>query len=444
MKRLVAMAHFSRAREKIRLEESHIQARRFIVYYPFTLPGTVLAFLALVLLARSLRIQNPYGFVIAGFAITTLIVLSVAGRLQANRFNSVPVQWDSSTPLVAGVAGNSQHLHSDGIIPLWFYRLHFFISGRVQVGRDAFFSIFQEASSQGGDRLSMPLYIPFSGELHARGMLSIRDIFGLTRARFGEEMRRTILVQPGPFSGVDSSLIEAIGGFEDKSRQSALEEERYYMREYMPGDRFRDINWKSSSRLAQLITRISPHTQEKKKLVCVDFRNHTYASRDTLGAVAQLDQLKSWLCAFLRRMKHDNPDYEFLIKTGTEVFRLNQPEEIDEFALYLSCLFFQHEPSEGENLPDAQEVFIFTTGLDDHLPLALQRYGKAVVRVFRTVKSRKAEGKGVQVQIFPSARTISIPGAWIFNKYRNQAFMKTDAVAGTKMEEHPVEVRLFS
>jgi hypothetical protein len=444
MKRLVAMEHFSRNREGICLKDKHLLARRFMLYYPFTLPGSILALLSLALLARSLRIQNSYGFVIAGFAIAALIALSLVGRLQANRFSGVPVQWDSSTPLVAGVTGSSQYLHSDGIIPLWFYRLHFFICGRVRVGRNALFSIFQEASSQGGDCLSIPLYIPFSGEFHARGMLSIRDIFGLTRAQFGEDMRRTILVQPGPFSGVDSSLIEAIGGFEDRSRQSALEEERYYMREYMPGDRFRDINWKSSTRLAQLITRISPHTQEKKKLVCVDFRNHTYDPRDTLGSVAQLDQLKSWLCAFLRRMKHENPDYEFLIKTTTGVFRLNHQEDIDEFALYLSCLFFQSEPSEVQNLPDVQEVFIFTTDYDDHLPVAVMRYGRAVVRVFRTVEGRKKEGKNARVQLFPSARTIPIPGAWIFKREHTRASGKTLAMAEGKMEEHSVEVTLFS
>jgi uncharacterized protein (DUF58 family) len=40
------------------------------------------------------------------------------------------------------------------------------------------------------------------------------------------------------------------------------DQEKYFMREYIPGDRLKDINWKSSIKLNELITRISPSSPE--------------------------------------------------------------------------------------------------------------------------------------------------------------------------------------
>jgi hypothetical protein len=271
----------------------------------------------------------------------------------------------------------------------------------------------------------------------------VRDIFGLSRARFGEQMERTMIVQPGPFTDVNIHHIEAIGGFEDRSRRSVAEEERYYMREYIPGDRFRDINWKSSSRLSQLITRISPHTQEKKKLVCVDFRHYKSSPSETLYSIALLDQLKSWLLGFLRRMKQDNPDYEFLILTGTGTFNLKEEEDIDEFSVQLSSTFFQTEPHGYQGIIEAQEIFIFTTCYDDRFPEALARYGKASVHVLRTIRGGAGERKSRQVHLFPSARSIHIPGTWIFSKERSGAFRETGFLAGGRIEDCTVEVKLF-
>ncbi|KPJ88001.1 MAG: hypothetical protein AMS17_06900 [Spirochaetes bacterium DG_61] len=436
------MIHFFSIKKRRHPVPIHYWARALTFYYPFTVPGTALALLSLALLIRGFRTASFYGVMLAGIAIAVLLVLSLAGRLQVSRFRDAPFQWDSSTPLSGGETQNTQHFHSGNLMTLWFYRIHFRISGKMAVGRDAFLYISQEASSPGGDCMSIPLHFPFSGEFQAQGVLTIRDIFGLSRARFGEDMTRTMIVQPGPFADVNSHHIEAIGGLEDRSRQSALEEERYYMREYIPGDRFRDINWKSSSRLSQLITRISPHTQEKKKLVCVDFRHYKSTPCETIYTIALLDQLKSWLLRFLRRMKQDNPDYEFLIHTGTGSFRLNKEEDIDEFGFQLSSLFFQAEPPGYQGFIDAQEIFIFTTCYDDRLSEALARYGKAAVHVFRTVKGGAGGIKGRKIQFFPFMRSIPIPGIWIFTKERSGGSRETGLASG-QIEDYPVEVKLF-
>ena len=43
-------------------------------------------------------------------------------------------------------------------------------------------------------------------------------------------------------------------GYDTTQRAQTADEEKYFMREYMPGDRMKDINWKASSRLDQLNT----------------------------------------------------------------------------------------------------------------------------------------------------------------------------------------------
>lgn len=435
------MVRFSSLWKKLRHAADRRWVRTFRFYFPFTFPGTVLFLISLTLTAQSTRSGNPYGFVLSGFAIAALFFLSVCGRVQGTRFSGAPLQWDSSTPLVAGSVQNIQRVHTGEITTVPFYRLHFRIMGKAEVGRNAFFYVYQESSGAGGETLSIPLRIPFCGELRVRGAAAVRDIFGLTRARFGPDSIRTLIVRPGPHPDVKSRHINAVGGQENRSRQAVAEEERYYMREYMPGDRFRDINWKSSSRLAQLITRISPHTQEKKKLVCVDFRHYRSSRSETLDSIALLDQLKSWLIGFLRRMKRDNPEYEFLVSTGAGVFRLNREEDIDAFSLEVSGMFFQPEPQGFQAFSNAQEIFVFTTVCDDQLGRALSGYGRASVTVFRTTVAGKEEKNGRQVHLFPSAGSSPVPGPWIFRK---EHFVKAGGFGkGGHIEEYPVGVSFF-
>jgi hypothetical protein len=437
------MVRFSLFLEKLRRTGDRSWVRTFGFSFPFSFPGTVLFLVSLALIVRSTRSGNPYGFVFSGFAIAALFFLSIFGRLQAARFSGIHLQWDSSAPLIAGSAQNTQRIHTRDITTLPFYRLHFRIRGKAAVGRNAFFHVYQETSGVGGETLCIPLRVPFCGGLSVRGCAAVRDIFGLTRARFGPDSIRTMVIRPGPHPEVKSRHINAVGGQENRSRQAVAEEERYYMREYMPGDRFRDINWKSSSRLAQLITRISPHTQEKKKLVCVDFRHYRPSRAETLDSIALLDQSKSWLVGFLRRMKRDNPEYEFLVSTGAGVFRLNREEDIDAFTLEVSGMFFQPEPPGFHPFPGAQEIFVFTTVCDDQLARALSGYGRASVTVFRSTVAEKGEKKGRQVRLFPSAGSSPIPGPWVFRKERLAAQGGTGLASGGRIEDHPVGVRFF-
>lgn len=416
---------------------------RILYHYPFTLSGTALFIIAVVMLGKSYTTGNPYGLMLALFAFSALCILSLGGRLQASRIGGIQVQWDTTRPLYAGVEGSRQQLLINGIRPLSFYRLHFKVSGNMKVGRDAYLYVSREASSAGGESLEIPIFLSLTGELDARGSLSLRDVFGLTRARFGPDFRRKLLVQPGPFANATSYHIEAIGGFEEKHRQKSAEEERYFMREYIPGDRYRDINWKSSSRLLQLITKISPFTQEKTRLIPVEFRHFRKDGRETAESVAHLNQLKSWLLSFLRTVKQENPDYHFLIKTGNGAFRIERDEDIDRFSLELSSIFFQPEPADSQADTGAGELFIFSTPYDENLPTVLASYSRASLHVFITTPPGVSGRKPKIVYIFPSTRAFALPDLWVIRRERRLRKPEIGVLEKGRFEEHPIEVKIL-
>ncbi|NIQ18260.1 MAG: DUF58 domain-containing protein [Candidatus Aenigmarchaeota archaeon] len=216
------------------------------------------------------------------------------------------------------------------------------------------------------------------------------------------------------------------------------------MREYIPGDRFRDINWKSSSRLSQLITRISPYTQEKTRQILIVFRHYRSEGRETADSIVHLNQLKSWLLYFMRRVKNENPEYQFIVETGRGLCPIETEEDIDSFSQDLSTLFFQSEPPSYQDDPAVNEVYIFSTPYDEKLPNALARYRKIQTHVFRTVP-RTAEGEmGITVHLFEKPKSMGFPGSWFLFKDHMDVNPEIGGPVKGRIEEYPIEVKRFS
>ena len=417
--------------------------RRLIFYYPLTLSGTILFAATIVVLGRLPATGNAYGGILSLMAITLLLVLSIGGRIQVARYSQCRLQWDSSRPLYAGAGVIEQRVWLAGMNPSAFYRLHFRISGNMEVGRNAWMHLSRETSSRGDEPLILTLSFPLAGVVHAKGSLKLKDIFGLTRARFGSDERRELTVQPAPFEGIGLSTLEAVGGLENSQRQKRSDEERYYMREYIPGDRFRDINWKASSRLSQLITRVSPHTQEKTRLISIEFRHFRSMRRESVESIAHLNQLKSLLVSFLRRVKRDHPEYQFLVKTGGGTRRLASDEDIDRFSFDLSGMFFEPEPPVEQTEPGASEVYLFSTPYDEHVHDILMRYYKAKTRIFRTAAPKEGDGEGRTVRLLTFPRTMPLPGPWVLCRDWKLPNPEIGGDYEVTTEEYPIRVRLI-
>jgi hypothetical protein len=419
--------------------------RSFLFYFPFTLAGSLLLAVALYLLGRSLAQDNPYGVLLALAALLVLAALAVTSRIQANRYRRRQVHWhwDSSAALYARRPGLSQALMTETLRTLPFFRIHFTLRGRLRVGRKASLRIQRETSFAEGQRHPIDLYFPLCGIFACRARFSVHDIFGLSRARFGEEMVRNLPVQPASFTQRSIPIPEPSVGFEETSRKRSSDEEKYYMREYLPGDRFRDINWKVSSRLDELITRISPVTQEKTTILPVVLRNFRDREAESVESIVHLNIIKSWLMAFLRIMKQEHPEMQFHLTSATGSWLLQNDEDIERFGWELPALFFQRDTGSVFQGPPEEELFVFSTAFDRGLPAFLSAQAGARQYVFRTaVAEEEGQREGTTVVMFQEG-CACLPGSWVLRREPRLKAPRVSSPASGKLEEEALSVRVL-
>ena len=420
----------------------HDAARRVLHYYPLTLPGTALAAAAVYLLGSAFASGSPHEFLLSIIGFLVLLVLAGLGRLQAYRCKLVEFEWDSSAPLAAREHGAQHRLRTRAARSWLFYRIHLRIVWRLQAGRRATLRGYREVATPGGEA-AIPLWFPCSGRLELTGRLTIRDVFGLTRAQIRPPERRTLVVRPGLLGEQASPPVEISAGYDTTQRAKTADEEQYFMREYMPGDRMKDINWKATSRLGELITRISPITQEQTQELHVVLRRFRRRGGESLAAVLHLDFIKSWLLTFLRVVKQQHPEFVFVVDSGGEVHRVDTPEEIEGLARRLAELPLTSELPAADNDP-ARELFIFSTVFDEDLPRFVERSGAQYVNVFRSVPvGRKDDDAAApyRMSLGEAPLPTCVGGGWLLARERRLPV--TDAVAGPRpglREEQPLKV----
>ena len=397
-------------------------------YYPFTIPGTTLFFISLYLLITAFYNNNPYSLIISFSSLIILTVLGILGRLQANQ--GIQVEWDSTIPLYAK-QNNKFLVYINKFKRFLFYRLHIQIKGKMRAGKKAYLYIYEEVSSYGQNEIEVPCYFPVCGSFNAKGTLFIKDIFHLTRSRFQKEQKQILRIRPANLADIKIPDIKAMEGFEDTAKRKQADEEKYYQREYMPGDRFRDINWKATSRVSKLITKISHITQEKTKTILIIFRNFKQNSNtDTLDSIAHLNILKSWLISFLKKVKEKNKNYIFNVVTGMGPVMLETLEEIELFSSELGSIYFQTDAMSFANIKIPSEVFVFTTCYDKNINSFLTFFSDSKINIFRTVQEKKLQADAYIYRYFNSLEDLSLPGRWIFmhDKLRNISLNSGDGI----------------
>ena len=420
----------------------HEAARRVLHYYPFTLPGTALAAAAVYLLGSAFASGSPHEFLLSIFGFLVLLVLAGLGRLQAYRCKLVEFEWDSSAPLAAREHGAQHRLRTRAARSWLFYRIHLRIVWRLQAGRRATLRGYREVATPGGEA-AIPLWFPCSGRLELTGRLTIRDVFGLTRAQIRPPERRTLVVRPGLLGEQAAPQVEISAGYDTTQRAKTADEEQYFMREYMPGDRMKDINWKATSRLGELITRISPITQEQTPELHVVLRRFHRGGGESLAAVLHLDFIKSWLLTFLRVVKQQHPEFVFVVDSGGEVHRVDTPEEIEGLARRLAELPLTSELPAADNDP-ARELFIFSTVFDQDLPRFVERSGAQYANVFRSVPVERKDDDAAapyRMSLGEAPLPTCVGGGWLLARERRPPV--SDPVAGPRpglREEQPLKV----
>lgn len=416
-------------------------AAAVFLYFPFSPAGTILFAAAVYILGKSYAQKNAYGLFLSIAALLILILLIILGRLQARRFASSSSVWDSGGALYAGRKGTFQSLTIPDTKCFTFFRVHFRITGKLKVDTDAALPFYAEAGFSGNGTLKLPFSLPVSGLARARGVLLVRDIFGLTRSRFSDVMRRELPVNPKLLPEGSSLSLDTMGGFDSKNRRKNADEEKYYMREYIPGDRIRDINWKASSRVNKFITRISPVTQEQTKVLYVDIRTYREPGPISLDEVLHLDFMKTRLVTFLWNVKKDHEDYSFIIRTGRDEFKIDTIDDIVKLAQVLSTIWFHHDRSLFPELPASARLFIFSTAFDTGLSLAVTHYAGFSLDIMTTSGPDNGDAETVKAALF-AVPGLYLPQPWMLR--RRPPRQGAPAVHGAgKMDSRPLDCSLF-
>jgi hypothetical protein len=403
----------------------HKLLRRIAYYYPLTFLGSLLAAVSVYLLGMGYAYKNPFSLFLGMLGLFLLILFAVLGRVQANRLEKQQVSWESYEPVFAGRKGAHHRFDVPGERAFFFYRYHFTITGDLRVGKTVRLWYYRENSFPGGGGMEIPLLFPLCGVFFARGRASVKDIFGLSRARFLGELEREIPVQPTLLKEKREVSVQATGGEDSKQKRKTSDEEKYYMRDYIPGDKFRDINWKASTKLNDIFTRISPVTQEKMKIIHVDFRHYKKEPAESLESIYHLHYIKNWLISFLWNSKRDHPEYQFHLSTGEGTVLLESEDDIKRFSMYVPKIFYQHSPAALRETGGVERLFVFSTPFDEGLNGYLRRFSNIPVTVFRTRfpqngKEQNGEGSLENVELFRLPSHPYVPAPALFRRHKKK------------------------
>lgn len=419
-------------------------------YFPLTFSGVVLLGVSFYLLGHSFATRNGFALWFSLLGFTALLLLGFWGRIQAFRLRHLQVNRDVARPPVARLKDVTQKYTVGGGRAPFFFRLHYMLRGKLYGGRGVELPINVEGvgteearSSSGMDstKIEVPLWLPVCGRMHLGGRMVLRDVFGLTRHRIGPEEFRDVMVLPPPIPDKTPVQFHTMFSEEASRRREISEEEKYYMREYIPGDRLKDINWKASQRVSELITRISPHALEESKLLHVEFRNFQERDQDSPRALLHLNFLKSWVLSFMLGIKREHPEFLFQIMTGAGVDRLETEDEIQNYARVLAPLPFMsaRQAEEAEQDP-SQEKFIFTTMYDTALVGRLAAFPGVRYNIFRTVPGRGKKGR--RVRFFRPEIGAPWPGAWVMRADGAPSRVEPPNASGVYVEQ-ALKVKVF-
>jgi hypothetical protein len=364
-------------------------------------------------------------------------LLGAAGSWGKRRLAALEPKWKPPFPFTAASREESLFTGLDFPVP-WFFRLHVGLSGRFfPSGAFAGCPVFIETvvprySSSIGVMVNFPMSGIFQGAVSCR----LRDIFGLLSFQCGRVQRQTVNVMAAP-SRKKKLRVAPQSGAEDRRSKSADNEERYYMREYSPGDRLRDINWKSSERIDSLITRISPDTNEKTCRIEVCFRNYGPAAA-SLDEHWLLDRAKARLSHFLRLIKESDDAYIFVVHTAQGIWELNEKEELEAFLEKLSGFPFSPPARESFKSSDPGELYVFSTACDGELPaFLLSCHPRPFTLFFAESPARPGEADTLALSEFPASGCLPSP-KWLFKRKRRQM-----ALPAGRIEKDYAEISLW-
>jgi hypothetical protein len=414
----------------------------------FTPMGGAVCIIAIFILVRSLVIRNSYEIVFSSAMLLLILIIAVVGVWKSKKLKLMEAGWIPPFPMTANLkeVEYTQITGLDGFIPL-FFRLHYFVRGRFfPCGSISGNSVLVETSVPRGEvSAKLLLDFPMSGVFKGDGYCCLRDIFGFFSFSCGQPQQRTIKARCTPCFG-KKTQINAQTGAEDQRKKPASDIERYYMREYTPGDRFRDINWKSSEKIDTLITRISADNQEKISRIEIYFRNYgPILKGESLEALWLLDRAKARLSYFLRSLMEQNSSFIFDVCTANGRYEILNQNDLDTFLEELAGLSFmpsQYEKAiqqKSSSQTNTADMYVFSTACDTGLHAFLITCNPRPVNLFIMQPEKKSENIETEVLYI---KDFFIKGGGIPPRWLTSGKVKPLGVQANKVEMYYAEIKL--
>lgn len=252
----------------------------FKKYYPFTLPGNLLFYFSIFLAGKGFAALNFTAISISLFFLVFIIAMWGWLFFCSKSSKVERIIWKSEGSVdSAGYLGNRQLITIEcaGLLSrgrnnkksksFLFLRYSMIVKGNaVTAGSiNAFFSKRYRSDNKG--LFDFNFYFPYPGTVSGNAALYIEDIFSLLRINVFNENLKDFTVTPGIKNDAVTDNKSLVKDIITKQRKYDNDIEKYLMREYVPGDLYRDINWKSSSRIDKLFTRISPGGKEETNIL---------------------------------------------------------------------------------------------------------------------------------------------------------------------------------
>ncbi len=343
---------FAVIQKKIRFRLRHF----FYYHFSFSPFGFIVFVLTLLLLFRALFVRNVYEIIFSSAVLCLMFVMFVQGKWKSSKYKNFKAAWKPPSPYIAELCNDNgeREINSEASIITGldvsvslFFRLHFFVRGEFYLlgSVNSLYVSAETSLSRGGKAAELQLDFPMSGNFACEYFCRIHDIFGFYSFPCGVPQEKIIRVRSAPFFG-KKNYLTAMSREEDTHSKTSMSEDRYYMREYAPGDRLRDINWKSSEKLDVLVTRISPDNQEKISRIEIFFRNYGSEDIASLEALWLLDRAKARLSHFLNSIHDEHPAYIFHIHSAQCSWEINNSDELESF-LGTSDIFWDELKKNG-------------------------------------------------------------------------------------------------
>jgi len=421
--------------------------------YPFTWAGSLAAFLAVVLSLRGYSYSSSSELLVGLIVICILAALAGAVRMERRRREGSAGELSCPSVIQAGSELPLAELSADERPTPMFLRLHLQLKGKLCLGGDAVIRFSAEESGLGDAPLELALPLPLAGLLRAELRATVRDCFGLCALEILGDVHRTVAVLPPRYPLHRDYDLDRLSGNENRRLVRNAEEERYHMREYAPGDRVRDINWKASSRLPILLTRVSPESQEESLILPVLFlrgavergaggsgrgagSGPSYLGRgENPHTVAERSHRLSWLLYFIAGILNgeksvtvhllvmDRPEDDEAGARG--FFELSDTNELHEQAGRV--VLAATETSETHSLQnefhpaDIEGLCVFASAADPAYHSLTRLRNLRETRYFLTRQADAADVVEhiVDVPVLPDLDLAAIPDRWIFRSTRN-------------------------